>query len=141
MKRLILLASFTMIIVSMTFADKGVKGELNKETGSAVITIDGKLFTEFKFKPDQKYPYFYPVNGPKTGKSITTETSEPYPHHHSLFFACDRVNGGNYWQDSLERGRINLDEIDVAQRGRSRPVRDSLQMLVGAAKHAFSVYR
>jgi len=46
------------------------------------------------------------VNGPASGKSITTETSQPYPHHHSLFFGCDRVNGGNYWQESNERGQI-----------------------------------
>ncbi|MGE5297539.1 MAG: DUF6807 family protein, partial [Solirubrobacterales bacterium] len=37
---------------------------------------------------------------------VTTETSEPYPHHHSLFFGCDRVNEGNYWQDTNERGQI-----------------------------------
>jgi len=29
-----------------------------------------------------------------------------YPHHSSLFFGCDKVNGGNYWQEGLERGRI-----------------------------------
>ena len=43
---------------------------------------------------------------PASGKSITTETSQPYPHHHSLFFGCDRVNGGNYWQESNKRGQI-----------------------------------
>jgi hypothetical protein len=64
------------------------------------------LFTCYKFAGSQKYPYFWPVNGPLTGKSITTETSEPYPHHHSLFFGCDRVNGGNYWQEGNERGQI-----------------------------------
>jgi hypothetical protein len=46
------------------------------------------------------------VNGPASGRSVTTETSEPYPHHHSLFFGCDRVNGGNYWQEGNERGQI-----------------------------------
>ena len=30
----------------------------------------------------------------------------PWPHHRSLFFGLDFVNGGNYWQDSLERGQI-----------------------------------
>ena len=29
-----------------------------------------------------------------------------YPHHSSLFFGCDRVNGGNYWQEGLGRGQI-----------------------------------
>lgn len=71
-----------------------------------VVTIGGNVFTCYKFSDSQKYPYFWPVNGPISGKSITTETSQPYPHHHSLFFGCDRVNGGNYWQDVNERGQI-----------------------------------
>ena len=70
------------------------------------IFAGGKLFTSYKTGAAQKYPYFYPVNGPASGLSVTTESSDPYPHHHSLFFGCDRVNGGNYWQDSLEAGQI-----------------------------------
>ncbi|MCC6144573.1 MAG: PmoA family protein [Candidatus Hydrogenedentes bacterium] len=73
------------------------------------------LFTAYKFGPGQKYPYFFPVNGPVTGKSVTTETSEPYPHHHSLFFGCDRVNGGNYWQDTNARGQIVSEQVEVTQ--------------------------
>jgi hypothetical protein len=76
------------------------------EKDQVVVNIDGKLFTCYKFADSQKYPYFWPVNGPLSSKSITTETSEPYPHHHSLLFGCDRVNGGNYWQDVNERGQI-----------------------------------
>lgn len=71
-----------------------------------VVDVAGKTFTCYKFADTQKYPYFWPVCGPTSGKSVTTETSEPYPHHHSLFFGCDRVNGGNYWQDVNERGQI-----------------------------------
>ncbi len=76
------------------------------EKDKVTVTVDGKLFTCYKFATSQKYPYFWPVNGPSSGKSITTETSQPYPHHHSLFFGCDRVNGGNYWQEGNERGQI-----------------------------------
>ncbi|HPD47124.1 MAG TPA: PmoA family protein [Anaerohalosphaeraceae bacterium] len=76
------------------------------EDNQVLVTVDGKLFTAYKFAHDQKYPYFWPVNGPLSGQSVTTETSEPYPHHHSLFFGCDRVNGGNYWQDANARGQI-----------------------------------
>ena len=54
----------------------------------------------------QKYPYFYPVIGPGSGLPMTDETCEPYPHHRSLYLGCDRVNGGNYWQDELDRGQI-----------------------------------
>ncbi len=76
------------------------------EKDKVVVTINGELFTCYKFGKSQKYPYFWPVNGPASGKSVTTETSQPYPHHHSLFFGCDRVNGGNYWQESNEHGQI-----------------------------------
>jgi hypothetical protein len=70
------------------------------------VHIDGKWFTSYKFAQTQKYPYFWPLNGPVSGESVTTESSDPYPHHHSLFFGCDHVNGGNYWQDANERGQI-----------------------------------
>ncbi|MBN2309863.1 MAG: PmoA family protein [Candidatus Hydrogenedentes bacterium] len=76
------------------------------EDTHVAIDVDGKPFTCYTFAATQKYPYFWPVNGPVSGKSVTTETSEPYPHHHSLFFGCDRVNGGNYWQEANERGQI-----------------------------------
>ncbi len=76
------------------------------EKDKVTVTVGGKLFTCYKFAASQKYPYFWPVNGPASGKSITTETSQPYPHHHSLFLGCDRVNGGNYWQQGNERGQI-----------------------------------
>lgn len=70
------------------------------------IFAGDRLFTEYLFGDDTKYPYFYPVAGPRTGRSITTCRTDPYPHHSSLFFGCDRVNGGNYWQEGLDRGRI-----------------------------------
>ena len=91
-------------LVSAQAARQEVTARLDKD--QVTVQVDGKLFTGYKFVESQKYPYFWPVNGPASDKSITTETSEPYPHHHSLFFGCDRVNGGNYWQDVNERGQI-----------------------------------
>jgi hypothetical protein len=81
-----------------------ISAKLDKN--KVAITVAGKLFTCYKFAPSQKYPYFWPVNGPLSGLSITTESSQPYPHHHSLFFGCDRVNGGNYWQEENKYGQI-----------------------------------
>lgn len=71
-----------------------------------VVRIGTNLFTEYLFTPDEKYPYFYPVAGPRTGRSVTLRRGREYPHHSSIFFGCDQVNGGNYWQEGLERGRI-----------------------------------
>ncbi|MFZ2148245.1 MAG: PmoA family protein [Sedimentisphaerales bacterium] len=76
------------------------------EKSHIAVTVGGEPFTCYKFDASAKYPYFWPVNGPASGTSVTTETSEPYPHHHSLFFGCDRVNGANYWQEENERGQI-----------------------------------
>ena len=55
------------------------------------------LVTSYRAHPSQKYPYLDPFAGPISGLSLTAETSTPYPHHRSVFFACDRVNGGNAW--------------------------------------------
>jgi hypothetical protein len=92
------------VIVSAQAARQEVTARLDKD--QVTVDVDGKLFTGYKFAGSQKYPYFWPVNGPASHRSITTETSQPYPHHHSLFFGCDRVNGGNYWQDVNKRGQI-----------------------------------
>lgn len=70
------------------------------------VWAGGQLATSYKFHRTQKYPYLWPVNGPLSGGSVTTETSTPYPHHHSLFFGCDHVNGANYWQEGNARGQI-----------------------------------
>jgi hypothetical protein len=71
-----------------------------------VVRVDDRVFTSYRFGAGQKYPYFYPVNGPLSGVSVTTESSLPWPHHRSLFFGCDKVNGGNYWQEGNEQGQI-----------------------------------
>lgn len=70
------------------------------------VTIGEQFFTSYRFQPDEKYLFFFPVNGPVSGAGVTSMRNGQYPHHSSLFFGCDRVNGGNYWQEGLERGRI-----------------------------------
>jgi hypothetical protein len=62
--------------------------------------------TSYRAHPTQKYPYFFPFSGPVSGLSVTSESSLPWPHHRSIYFGCDRVNNGNFWQEGLERGQI-----------------------------------
>ncbi len=71
----------------------------------------------YRVHPTQKYPYFYPVAGPVSGLSLTTESSLPWPHQRSLFFACDRVNGCNFWQTELQNGQIVSDGPKATVRG------------------------
>ncbi len=77
-----------------------------KSDDAIAVTVGGKPFTTYRFANGQKYPYFFPVCGPRSDRSLTTESSEPWPHHHSLFFGCDKVNKWNFWQDANERGQI-----------------------------------
>jgi hypothetical protein len=82
-----------------------------------VVRVKDQTFTSYRFGPGQKYPYFYPVNGPLSARTITTESAMPYPHHRSLFFGCDKVNSGNYWQEGNERGQIVSKGATIARNG------------------------
>ncbi len=70
------------------------------------VRWDNRIVTCYRAHRSQKFPYLYPLAGPASGLSLTAESSLPYPHHRSAYFGCDRVNGGNYWQEGLERGQI-----------------------------------
>ncbi len=107
---------------SVAWGEGAQKVTAKIEKDKVVVTVEGKLFTCYKFGKTQKYPYFWPVNGPASGKSVTTETSQPYPHHHSLFFGCDRVNGGNYWQETIDRGQIFSQTPKIVESGGQRVV-------------------
>jgi hypothetical protein len=112
------------------------------------VIIDGKYFTGYIFSSDEKYPFFYPVNGPLSGGSVTSMRNGEYPHHSSLFFGCDLVNGGNYWQEGLERGRIISfnpeilkeggdtvvisDECIWSRPGAASPIKDSRKFIITA---------
>ena len=88
------------------------------KVGSKInVVVNGKYFTSYIFSEDEKYPFFYPVNGPVSGGSVTSMRNGVYPHHSSLFFGCDRENGGNYWQEGLERGRIISVNAEILQEG------------------------
>ncbi|MCF7957133.1 MAG: PmoA family protein [Phycisphaerae bacterium] len=96
------------LLLCVFLTGEGMAREISAEIEGdrVVVKIDGKLFTNYKFAARHKRPYFWPVVGPVSGQSVTVESTEPYPHHNSLFFGCDRVNGGNYWQDVNDRGQI-----------------------------------
>ena len=85
------------------------------------VVINNQLFTQYHFAENEKYPFFFPVNGP-SGFSLTSMRNSLYPHHSSLFFACDRVNGGNYWQEGLDRGQIRTLRAEILESGGDKVV-------------------
>ena len=86
------------------------------------VTIDGKFFTSYYFAENEKYPFFFPLNAPVSGGSVTSMRNGEYPHHSSLFFGCDLVNGGNYWQEGLDRGQIISTGARIIESGSDKAV-------------------
>jgi len=72
--------------------------------------------TTYRAHPTQKYPYFYPLNGPVSGRSLTTDSGLPYPHHRSLWLGCEPVNGGDYWGGGrFEKGQIVSEQLELGE--------------------------
>lgn len=113
-----------ILLLAVTLPSFSQKGITAVRTGDRIdVTINNRFFTSYHFSEYEKYPYFFPVNGPKSGAAVTSMRNGEYPHHSSLFFGCDKVNGGNYWQEGLERGRI-------VSEGATITVQDSTQVVI-----------
>ena len=109
----------SLVTISAGFAQPEVTAE--KFGDRIEFRIDGNLFTSYIISQHEKYPYFYPVNGPSNA-SVTSMRNANYPHHSSLFFGCDKVNGGNYWQEGLEQGQIISLRADIHETGGEKAV-------------------
>jgi sugar phosphate isomerase/epimerase len=92
----------------------GVK--ITQHDDRATVEIDGKLFTEYRFKEPQR-PFFYPVIGP-TGEPVMRHwpIDDSYPddardhvHQKSLWYTHGSVNGIDFWSDG--KGRIIHDKF------------------------------
>lgn len=111
-----------MIFLTMFTVASGQSKVSAEQIGDRIdITINGNFFTSYIFPENEKYPFFYPVNG-QSNASVTSMRNGNYPHHSSLFFGCDRVNGGNYWQEGLDRGRIVSLRADILETGGERVI-------------------
>jgi len=119
MKTLITLTlAFFLTLGSLT-AQQKITAE---QVGDKIeFRVNGALFTNYIISDYEKYPFFYPVNGPSNA-SVTSMRNANYPHHSSLFFGCDKVNGGNYWQEGLERGQIISLRADILESGKDKAV-------------------
>jgi hypothetical protein len=106
------LTFFLTVSLSRVSAQPSIRAV--KQGSKIDVLINNNLFTSYIFSNEEKYPFFYPVNGPSNA-SVTSMRNANYPHHSSLFFGCDMVNDGNYWQDGLGRGQIISLRADILQ--------------------------
>lgn len=94
------------------------------------VSIDGQPFTDFVLRGGNAMkPYLYPLRT-ATGKLVTrkfpmeTVDGEPkdHPHQRGLWFAHERVNGFDFWNNEADyktanRGRIVVNKIRDVQSG------------------------
>jgi hypothetical protein len=119
MKKLKLLC---FILLTTTFVATAQPKITAEQVGDKIeFRVNGNLFTSYIISEFEKYPFFFPVNGPSNA-TVTSIRNANYPHHSSLFFGCDKVNGGNYWQEGLERGQIISLRADIIETGGEKAV-------------------
>lgn len=111
--RTVVLAAMLLSFAGRGFADEAQRVSARMEDDRIVVSVNDETFTEYLFGREHKYPFFYPVNGPVSGKSVTAWNQAPYPHHSSLYISLDHVRSanvkhGNYWQPRhrLETGQV-----------------------------------
>ena len=87
----------------------------DSQNSAVWVRWKNQILTCYRAEAIQKYPHFYPLRAPKSGLSLTTETAQPWPHHRSVFFGLDRVNGANFWQNNPERDRIVSKKLELGE--------------------------
>jgi hypothetical protein len=91
------------------------RGEVTAEKTDrgVVIKIDGQLFTEYLTRAGGS-PALWPIIGP-AGREMTRPyplrpagkgkyDTDDHPHHQSLWFTHDQVNGANFWAANINGG-------------------------------------
>lgn len=111
-----------LILLTTIFVAKAQPKVTAEQVGDKIeFRVNGNLFTSYILSEFEKYPFFFPVNGPSNA-TVTSMRNANYPHHSSLFFGCDKVNGGNYWQEGLEDGQIVSLRADILETGGEKAV-------------------
>ncbi|NQT39676.1 MAG: PmoA family protein [Planctomycetes bacterium] len=91
------------------------------------VLIGGELFTEYIFGGYEK-PILYPVIGPHgigmtrnypMRKDVAGEATD-HPHHKSLWFSHQPINGVNFWTTHGNYGKCVHDKLLTVQGGGSR---------------------
>ena len=107
MRTLLIVLSATLSIANTAFASKGVK--LTRLDDRVRIEIDGKLFTEYRFRGAPK-PCLFPILD-AGGVSYTRDwpmqntPGEVQDHdwHRSVWFGHGLVNGHDFWREIPEK--------------------------------------
>src|SRR6185436_10190710 len=117
MKRQFIIASLLVasVCVGLVLAQDQVRIRPDAAKKQYLIEIAGKPFTAYCYGPEfADKPVFYPVMSPNGArvnrefpmvKDVAGESND-HPHHQSVFFAYDEVNGIHFWNPDTSGRRI-----------------------------------
>jgi hypothetical protein len=84
--------------------------------GQILFRWNNFVVAAYRANPVQKYPYFSDLAGPLSGIPLTTESSEPHPHHRGIWIGCEPLCGGDYWKDGpLDKGQIRSLDLSLVK--------------------------
>ena len=89
MKRIFLGHLLAILIAAMSVAAGSaptIEFKSDEARGQLQVLIGGQEALVYVFGKDVDLPHFFPLRSP-SGKSMTVEQTEPYPHHRSFWFA------------------------------------------------------
>jgi hypothetical protein len=89
MKLVSLVASFLAIVLtSAVWAAEPARVQFQKldDQGLRKVLVDGREAVVYQYGKDADMVHYFPVNSP-SGKPLTIQQTEPYPHHRSFWFA------------------------------------------------------
>lgn len=120
-----------IVAICVTVCSEAVAGDKRPQFSvvqhddRVTVNIDGELFTEYLTESGRK-PALWPVIGP-TGEPITRAypiregqpgESNDHPHHRSIWFAFEGINGVDFWHEPNMDGRERpLDPGRIVHRG------------------------
>jgi len=103
------IVSVALAMICATRDVQAANVTVERSDRGAIVRVDGEMFAEYLSRSGHQ-PAVWPIIGP-TGKPMTrsypigplldTETDD-HPHHHSLWFAHEDVNGHNLWAEPAE---------------------------------------
>ena len=130
MKRRLPLVLLSSALLTLSLATGNAQVKITPEGDVVHVEIDGKPFTDFVERGGEAMkPYLWPLRS-ATGKAVTRHfpmekvEGEPadHPHQRGLWFAHEKVNGFDFWNNeanykTANRGRIEVASIDEAKGG------------------------
>jgi hypothetical protein len=80
---------FAVFAVTVVHAEESRVQAVDDGKGQLAVQIDGREAFVYRYGPDEDLVHYYPVRSP-SGKPLTIQKTDPYPHHRSFWFA-DKV--------------------------------------------------